>query len=69
MAPARLTARRARPAAPAAFCRLPHKQAHMATNPAIDPDLLDSAVEVSGERTEKAAVTLARRKFIAQRSA
>ena len=31
----------------------------MATNLAIDPDLLDRALEVSGERTKKAAVTKA----------
>ena len=29
----------------------------MATNLAIDPELLDRAVEVSGERTKKAVVT------------
>jgi Arc/MetJ family transcription regulator len=39
----------------------------MATNFAIDPDLLDKALEVSGERTKKAAVTLALREFIARR--
>jgi Arc/MetJ family transcription regulator len=39
----------------------------MATNLAIDPDLLDKALEVSGERTKKAAVTLALREFIARR--
>ena len=39
----------------------------MATNFAIDPDLLDKALEVSGERTKKAAVTLALREFIAWR--
>lgn len=31
----------------------------MATNLAIDPELLDRAVEVSGERTKKAVVTKA----------
>jgi hypothetical protein len=30
---------------------------HMATNLSIDPDLLDRALAVSGERTKKAAVT------------
>ena len=48
-------------------CRLPHKEIHMATNLAIDPDLLDRAVEVSGERTKKAAVTKALQEFIARR--
>ena len=39
----------------------------MATNLAIDPDLLDRALEVSGERTKKAAVTRALEEFIARR--
>lgn len=39
----------------------------MATNLAIDPDLLDRALEVSGERTKKAAVTKALLEFIARR--
>ena len=39
----------------------------MATNLAIDPDLLDKALEVSGERTKKAAVTMALQEFIARR--
>ena len=39
----------------------------MATNLAIDPELLDRAVEVSGERTKKAAVTRALQEFIARR--
>ena len=39
----------------------------MATNLAIDPDLLERAVEVSGERTKKAVVTKALREFIARR--
>jgi len=39
----------------------------MATNLAIDPDLLDRAVEVSGERTKKAVVTKAPQEFIARR--
>jgi Arc/MetJ family transcription regulator len=39
----------------------------MATNLAIDPELLDRALEVSGERTKKAAVTKALREFIARR--
>ena len=39
----------------------------MATNLSIDPDLLDRALEVSGERTKKAAVTKALQEFIARR--
>lgn len=39
----------------------------MAANLSIDPDLLDRALEVSGERTKKAAVTKALREFIARR--
>ena len=38
----------------------------MATNLAIDPALLDRAVEVSGERTKKAVVTKALQEFIAR---
>jgi Arc/MetJ family transcription regulator len=41
--------------------------AHMATNLSIDPDLIDRALEVSGERTKKAAVTKALQEFIARR--
>ena len=39
----------------------------MATNLAIDPELIAAALEVSGERTKKAAVTKALREFIAIR--
>jgi hypothetical protein len=39
----------------------------MATNLAIDPELLDRALELSGERTKKAAVTKALQEFIARR--
>ncbi|MGE0591314.1 MAG: type II toxin-antitoxin system VapB family antitoxin [Vicinamibacterales bacterium] len=39
----------------------------MATNLALDPDLLDRALAVSGERTKKAAVTKALQEFIARR--
>jgi hypothetical protein len=39
----------------------------MATNLAIDPDLLNRALAVSGERTKKAAVTKALQEFIARR--
>jgi len=40
----------------------------MATNLSLDPDLIDRAVEVSGEKTKKAAVTRALKEFIARRS-
>ena len=40
----------------------------MATNLAIDPDLIERALEVSGEETKKAAVTKALEEFIARRS-
>ena len=40
---------------------------HMATNLAIDPDLLERAVEVTGARTKTEAVTLALRELIARR--
>ena len=39
----------------------------MATNLSIDPDLLDRALEVGGERTKKATVTKALQEFIARR--
>lgn len=39
----------------------------MATNLAIDPELLERALEVSGEKTKKAAVTKALQEFIARR--
>lgn len=39
----------------------------MATNLALDPDLIERALEVSGERTKKAAVTKALQEFIARR--
>lgn len=39
----------------------------MATNLSIDPKLLERALEVSGERTKKAAVTKALKEFIARR--
>lgn len=39
----------------------------MATNLAIDPALIDRVLELSGERTKKAAVTLALEEFIRRR--
>lgn len=39
----------------------------MATKLSLDPDLIERAVKVSGERTKKAAVTRALEEFIARR--
>lgn len=39
----------------------------MATNLALDPELLDRAFELSGEKTKKAAVTKALEEFVARR--
>lgn len=39
----------------------------MATNLALDPDLLERALAVSGEKTKRAAVTKALKEFIARR--
>jgi hypothetical protein len=39
----------------------------MATNLSIDPELIELALKVSGERTKKAAVTKALQEFIARR--
>ena len=39
----------------------------MATNLTLDPDLIERALEVSGERTKRAAVTRALEEFIARR--
>lgn len=39
----------------------------MATNLSIDPDLINQALKLSGERTKKAAVTKALQEFIARR--
>jgi hypothetical protein len=39
----------------------------MATNLSIDPELIERALEVSGERTKNAAVTKALQEFIARR--
>jgi hypothetical protein len=39
----------------------------MSTNLALDPELLDLALAVSGEKTKKAAVTKALQEFIARR--
>ncbi len=39
----------------------------MATNLSLDPELIERALELSGERTKKAAVTRALEEFIARR--
>ena len=39
----------------------------MPTNLAIDPELIERALSVSGEKTKKAAVTKALKEFIARR--
>ena len=39
----------------------------MATNLSLDPALIERALEVSGERTKKAAVTRALEEFIGRR--
>lgn len=49
------------------LCNFLHKKAHMATNLALDPALIERALAVSGERTKKAAVTRALQEFIARR--
>ena len=42
-------------------------ESHMATNLSIEPELLEKALQVSGEKTKKAAVTKALEEFIARR--
>ncbi|MGH6717067.1 MAG: type II toxin-antitoxin system VapB family antitoxin [Bradyrhizobium sp.] len=39
----------------------------MATNLSLDPNLIEQALELSGERTKKAAVTKALQEFVARR--
>jgi hypothetical protein len=39
----------------------------MATNLSVDPELIEQALALSGERTKKAAVTRALQEFIARR--
>ena len=39
----------------------------MATNLAVDPELIDRALALSGEQTKRAAVTKALQEFIARR--
>ena len=40
----------------------------MATNLALDPQLIERALKVSGEKTKKAAVTRALEEYIARRN-
>lgn len=49
------------------MCECVCEHLRMATNLSIDPDLLDRALQVSGEKTKKAAVTQALVEFIAKR--
>ena len=49
------------------MCDVVCKISHMATNLSIDPKLLERALDVSGEKTKKAAVTIALKEFIARR--
>ena len=51
----------------ALLCNSMCGDSHMATNLSIDPELIERALEVSGERTKKAAVTKALQEFIARR--
>ncbi len=50
-------------------CSHPHSSdsTRMATNLSLDPELIELALQVSGERTKKAAVTRALQEFIARR--
>jgi Arc/MetJ family transcription regulator len=52
---------------PLLLCEILCDASHMATNLAIDPDLLNRAVAISGERTKTAAVKRALEEFIARR--
>lgn len=47
------------------FCVIVHT---MATNLGIDPDLLEKALAIGGERTKKATVNRALKEFIVRRS-
>lgn len=49
------------------MCEVLCSISHMATNLSIDPELLERALALSGERTKKAAVTKALREFVAGR--
>ena len=45
------------------MCRSTHK---LATNLSLDPKLIERALELSGEKTKKAAVTRALEEFVAR---
>ena len=60
-------AKQRRPVSVLGVCVLLCDTSHMATNLAISPDLLNRAVEVSGEKTKTATVTRALKEFIARR--
>jgi len=49
------------------LCSLVCKHLHMATNLAIDPALLERALEVGEERTKRATVEQALREYVARR--
>lgn len=49
------------------MCKALCKEETVATNLAIDPDLLNRAVEVGGARSKKEAVTVALEEYIATR--
>ena len=49
------------------MCEALCNYSHMATNLDLDPDLLERALSLSGEKTKKAAVTRALEEFIARR--
>ena len=49
------------------LCKVMCNEQHMATNLALDPELIERALKVSGEKTKKAAVTRALEEFIARR--
>jgi len=65
--PGAATPRRARLRWQPLMCGLNAEELHMATNLALDPELLERAFRVSGEPTKKAAVTRALQEFIARR--
>lgn len=49
------------------LCNIMCGVSHMATNLDIDPKLVELTLEVSGERSKKAAVTKALKEFVARR--
>ena len=49
------------------MCRLQPEESHIATNVTLNQDLLEPAFVLSGEATEKAAVTRYLQEFIARR--